>query len=349
MRLDQHEAAARIEALVESGQEAGWLALDRVDELAELLGLDDEELEALIDQLEERGLELRDGEDDGVGAVYENTAVAASTTDALELFLNEIGRYPLLTAAEEIELAKRIEAGDRAALDRMVTSNLRLVVSIAKHYRGHGLSLLDLIQEGVLGLIRAAEKFDWRRELKFSTYATWWIRQAVQRGIGNKARDIRIPVHVAEREQKISRAERELTTRLGRPPDDEEVAREAKLTLSQVADVREAARVVTSLDRPIGEEGETSLSARIPGTGPDPSEELHLSLSEQTLHQLVADLPDREREIIRLRYGLGREEPASLREIGSRLGLTAERVRQLERRALEHLAMRREVNAISAA
>jgi RNA polymerase primary sigma factor len=281
--------------------------------------------------------------------VYENTAVAASTTDALELFLNEIGRYPLLTAAEEIELAKRIEAGDRAALDRMVTSNLRLVVSIAKHYRGHGLSLLDLIQEGVLGLIRAAEKFDWRRELKFSTYATWWIRQAVQRGIGNKARDIRIPVHVAEREQKISRAERELTTRLGRPPDDEEVAREAKLTLSQVADVREAARVVTSLDRPIGEEGETSLSARIPGTGPDPSEELHLSLSEQTLHQLVADLPDREREIIRLRYGLGREEPASLREIGSRLGLTAERVRQLERRALEHLAMRREVNAISAA
>jgi RNA polymerase primary sigma factor len=349
MRLDQHEAAARIEALVESGQEAGWLPLDRVDELAELLGLDDEELEALIDQLEERGLELRDGEDDGVGAVYENTAVAASTTDALELFLNEIGRYPLLTAAEEIELAKRIEAGDRAALDRMVTSNLRLVVSIAKHYRGHGLSLLDLIQEGVLGLIRAAEKFDWRRELKFSTYATWWIRQAVQRGIGNKARDIRIPVHVAEREQKISRAERELTTRLGRPPDDEEVAREAKLTLSQVADVREAARVVTSLDRPIGEEGETSLSARIPGTGPDPSEELHLSLSEQTLHQLVADLPDREREIIRLRYGLGREEPASLREIGSRLGLTAERVRQLERRALEHLAMRREVNAISAA
>jgi RNA polymerase primary sigma factor len=349
MRLEQQEAAARIEALVESGQEAGWLPLDRVDELAELLGLDDEELEALIDQLEERGLELRDGEDDGVGAVYENTAVAASTTDALELFLNEIGRYPLLTASEEIELAKRIEAGDRAALDRMVTSNLRLVVSIAKHYRGHGLSLLDLIQEGVLGLIRAAEKFDWRRELKFSTYATWWIRQAVQRGIGNKARDIRIPVHVAEREQKISRAERELTTRLGRPPDDEEVAREAKLTLSQVADVREAARVVTSLDRPIGEEGETSLSARIPGTGPDPSEELHLSLSEQTLHQLVADLPDREREIIRLRYGLGREEPASLREIGSRLGLTAERVRQLERRALEHLAMRREVNAISAA
>jgi RNA polymerase primary sigma factor len=349
MRLDQHEAALRIEALVESGQEAGWLALDRVDEVAESLGLDDEELEALIDQLEERGLELRDGEDDGVGAVYENTAVAATTTDALELFLNEIGRYPLLTAAEEIELAKRIEAGDREALDRMVTSNLRLVVSIAKHYRGHGLSLLDLIQEGVLGLIRAAEKFDWRRGLKFSTYATWWIRQAVQRGIGNKARDIRIPVHVAEREQKISRAERELTTRLGRPPDDEEVAREAKLTLSQVADVREAARVVTSLDRPIGEEGETSLSARIPGTGLDPSEELHLSLSEQTLHQLVADLPDREREIIRLRYGLGREEPASLREIGSRLGLTAERVRQLERRALEHLAMRREVNAISAA
>src|SRR5581483_7681377 len=190
---------------------------------------------------------------------YSNETVAAMTTDSLQLFLNEAGRYKLLTAAEEVELAKRIERGDQAAKDLMINSNLRLVVSIAKRYQGHGLSLLDLIQEGIIGLIRAVEKFDWRRGYKFSTYATWWIRQAVQRGVANKSRTIRIPVHIVEREQKLARAERELLLELERPPPDEELARRAKLPLKHVREVRGAARAVASLDKPVGEDGDTSF------------------------------------------------------------------------------------------
>src|SRR5437879_10658877 len=183
------------------------------------------------------------------------------TTDSLQLFLNEAGRYPLPTAAEEVELAKAIEQGDPAAKERMVNSNLRLVVSIAKKYQGHGLSLLDLIQEGIIGLIRAVEKFDWRRGFKFSTYATWWIRQAVQRGVANKSRTIRIPVHIVEREQKIARAERELTLKLARPPTDPEIAKHAKLSPKHDAEVRAAARAVTSRDRPVSEAGATTFGA----------------------------------------------------------------------------------------
>ena len=181
---------------------------------------------------------------DAPDAVYVNGDLAVATTDALQLFLNEAGRYELLTAQQEVELAKRIERGDKAAKDLMINSNLRLVVSIAKKYQGHGISLLDLIQEGIIGLIRAVEKFDWRRGFKFSTYATWWIRQAVQRGVANKSRTIRIPVHIVEREQKIARAERELTLRLARPPSDDEIARHAKLSPKHVAEVRAAARAI---------------------------------------------------------------------------------------------------------
>ena len=177
----------------------------------------------------------------------------------MQLFLNEAGRYPLLTAAEEVELAKRIERGDMAAKERMITSNLRLVVSIAKRYQTQGITLGDLVQEGVIGLIRATEKFDWRKGFKFSTYATWWIRQAVQRGVANKSRTIRIPVHVVEREQKVSRAERELLAKSGEQPTDEEVANHAKIPLSQVKEVREAARAVASTDAPIGADGDASL------------------------------------------------------------------------------------------
>ena len=191
------------------------------------------EVEALYDLIEARGIEVTDdcAREESVPAAYVNGELAVATTDALQLFLNEVGRYPLLTAREEVELAKRIERGDKAAKDRMINSNLRLVVSIAKKYQGHGLSLLDLIQEGIIGLIRAVEKFDWRRGYKFSTYATWWIRQAVQRGVANKARTIRMPVHIVEREQKIARAERELWAKLEREPTDEEIAKAAKLPL----------------------------------------------------------------------------------------------------------------------
>ena len=232
--------------MLDAGEDAGCLNLSEFSAAIQEVELEDEELEALYQELEERGISLTDdcGRETATDATYVNGDLAAATTDSLQLFLNEAGRYPLLTAAEEVELAKKVERGDVAAKNRMINSNLRLVVSIAKKYQGHGLSLLDLIQEGVIGLIRAVEKFDWRRGYKFSTYATWWIRQAVQRGVANKSRTIRIPVHIADREQRMGRAERELAAKLGRPPTDEEVSAASKISLKHMKEVREAARAV---------------------------------------------------------------------------------------------------------
>ena len=342
-------ADERVTALLERGEEEGCINLSVFSELAQ--ELDDDETDALLHQIEERGIELTDdcGRVEAETPGYVNGDVASATTDALQLFLNEAARWELLTAAEEVELAKLVERGDKEAKDRMINSNLRLVVSIAKKYQGHGLSLLDLIQEGIIGLIRAVEKFDWRRGYKFSTYATWWIRQAVQRGVANKARTIRIPVHIVERQQKISRAERELTAKLERAPTDGEIAKSAKLPVKQVREVRNAARAVASLDRPIGSENDTAMGDLIAGES-DVAEEVEVSLQETALHRALADLPEREQEIVRLRYGLnGDSDPKSLEEIGRRLGLTRERVRQIEARALQRLAERRELAAARAA
>jgi len=258
---------AQIDALLDRGEDQGCLHISELHQFVQLHELDEAGVEELYDLIESRGFEVTDdcAREESVPAAYLNGELAMATTDALQLFLNEVGRHPLLTALEEVELAKRIERGDKAAKDRMINSNLRLVVSIAKKYQGHGLSLLDLIQEGIIGLIRAVEKFDWRRGYKFSTYATWWIRQAVQRGVANKARTIRIPVHIVEREQKISRAERELWAKLEREPTDKEIAKATKLPQKQVREAREAARVVASLDKPVGEGKDTSFGDLVAG------------------------------------------------------------------------------------
>jgi RNA polymerase primary sigma factor len=337
-----------VAALIAEGEREGCLNLSRFNEFVAEHELEDDDVRALYDQLDERGIEVSD--DCGrqtEESTYVNGDLAVATTDALQLFLNEAGRWPLLTADEEVELAKRIERGDKEAKDRMINSNLRLVVSIAKRYQGHGLSLLDLIQEGIIGLIRAVEKFDWRRGFKFSTYATWWIRQAVQRGVANKSRTIRIPVHIAEREQRIARAERELAPKLGRAPTEKEVAKHARLPVKQVQEVRKAARAVTSLDRPIGEESEGALGDLFASEHGTPEEEIGVSLEQDVLRRAVAQLPEREREVVKLRYGLnGDRDPASLEAIGRELGLTRERVRQIEANALEQLAVNREVEAL---
>jgi RNA polymerase primary sigma factor len=262
----------------------------------------------------------------------------ALTTDSLQLFLNEAGRYPLLTAAEEVELAKRIERGDMRAKERMITSNLRLVVSIARRYQTQGITLGDLIQEGVIGLIRATEKFDWRKGFKFSTYATWWIRQAVQRGVANKARTIRIPVHVVEREQKVARTERELLAKTGQPPSDEEIAAHAKLPLSQVIEVRQAARAVASTDAPIGSDGDSSFGDLFAAGGPTTEDDVEGTMRDDAVRRAVAKLPERQRDVISLRFGLGGVAPSSLEQIGKQLGITRERVRQIEADALRRLA-----------
>src|SRR5205809_3471721 len=292
-----------VAALVTEAERQGCLNLSRFNEFVAEHELADDDVRALYDQLDEREIEVSD--DCGretEQSTYVNGDLAVATTDALQLFLNEAGRWPLLTAEEEVELAKRIERGDKEAKDRMINSNLRLVVSIAKRYQGHGLSLLDLIQEGIIGLIRAVEKFDWRRGFKFSTYATWWIRQAVQRGVANKARTIRMPVHIAEREQRMARAERELAPKLGRPPTLAEIAKEAKLPEKHVREVQEAARAVTSLDRPVGSESDTALGDLFPGDEAPPEEELGVSLEQDVLRRAVAQLPDREREVVKRRY-----------------------------------------------
>jgi RNA polymerase primary sigma factor len=345
-------AEQQLRALMEHGDEMGCINMSAFTQLVQELDLDDEELNGLYEQIEHRGIDLTDdcSIPEAEEATYVNDQVAAMTTDSLQLFLNEAGRYPLLTAAEEVELAKRIERGDQAAKDTMVNSNLRLVVSIAKKYQGHGLTLLDLIQEGIIGLIRAVEKFDWRRGYKFSTYATWWIRQAVQRGVANKSRTIRIPVHIVEREQKIARAERELVLQLERMPTDEEVAEKAKLNVKHVREARNAARTVASLDKTVGDDSDTSFGDLVAQASSDVAEEVQVSLDETALHHAIRELPEREQLVVRMRYGLDEEmEPKSLEEIGRRMGITRERVRQIETQALSRLAERREIAALSPA
>jgi len=261
------------------------------------------------------------------------------TTDALQLFLKDIGRVPLLTAAQEVALAKRIESGDLQAKRQMVEANLRLVVSIAKGYRGRGLPFLDLIQEGTLGLVRAVEKFDWRRGFKFSTYATWWIRQAVTRALADKGRTIRIPVHVVEKLNQISRAERSLVGQLGREPTAEEIAHAAGLSPAEVEDILRSAQPIVSLEKPVGEEEESELGRFLADeNSPPPEIVAEAALRDQALRDLLNTLSYRERRVLELRYGLGGEKPRTLDELGRMFNVTRERIRQVENQSLQKLA-----------
>jgi len=334
--------------LLEAAQAAGRVSAEEIALALDELELEPGQIEDVYRALDELQVEVVDAqaaEPEPKEARLDET-VREVSTDALQLFLKDIGKVELLTAAEEVELAQRIEKGDLEAKERMINSNLRLVVSQARRYQGHGLSMEDLVQEGMLGLIRAVEKFDWRRGFKFSTYGTLWIRQAIQRGLQNHGRTIRVPVHVAQRQVKVRKLESELSAKLQREPTDEEIAAVAELELDEVVELRELNRAMTSLDQPVGDDGETALGELLPSDRPEPVEQVFDAERDRQVSAIVEDLPEQERNVIRLRFGLAGDEPRTLRQTGIELGITTEQARQLEAKGLERLADRPELEAL---
>jgi RNA polymerase primary sigma factor len=343
-------------ALLEGAEERGFVLPAELEAFALEHDLADDEVEELTRELETTGLEVREpaaeepekAEPEKVEPAQAQPQALVGAADSLQLFLADIGRHKLLTAAEEVMLAKAIERGDLTAKRRMIESNLRLVVSIAKGYRGLGVPFLDLIQEGTLGLNRAVEKFDWRRGYKFSTYATWWIRQSVQRAVANHARTIRVPVHVVERQQKLSRAARRLEVELGREATKEELAEATGLPIQHVDEALGAAQASVSLNQTVGADDEGELGDLFADReAADPFEEAEESLRRQGVRRALDALPERERRILELRFGF-EGEPWTLEAIGHELDLTRERVRQLEGQALARLAALRELQYVAA-
>jgi len=335
--------------LVQDGQEKGFLTYDEIVAGLEEVELTKEQIEDFYTYLIDHSIELMEGElhkhppheqpalAEEVKAPKLDLTVEPSL-DSLRLYLREIGKVPLLTADQEVYLAKRIERGDMSAKTQMIEANLRLVVSIAKSYLGRGLSFLDLIQEGSLGLIRAVEKFDYRKGYKFSTYATWWIRQAVTRAIADKARTIRIPVHMVEKLNKVVHIERQLVQRLGREPNPEEIAEELEMTTAEVREILRMAQLPVSLEKPIGEEEESSLGDFVPDEQAEsPFDTASLSLRREDIENALSSLPERERQVIELRFGLCGEQPRTLEEVGREFGVTRERIRQIENNTLKKL------------
>jgi RNA polymerase primary sigma factor len=335
--------------LVEVGKEKGFLTYDEIVAGIEEVELTKEQLEDFTTYLIDHGVELVEGEqnkslphEEPLAEVEKNSPKLDLTVepslDSLRLYLREIGRVPLLTADQEVHLAKRIERGDMSAKAQMIEANLRLVVSIAKGYLGRGLSFLDLIQEGSLGLIRAVEKFDYRKGFKFSTYATWWIRQAVTRAIADKARTIRIPVHMVERLNKVVHIERQLVQRLGREPSPDEIAAELEMTTDEVREILRMAQHPISLEKPIGEEEDSELGDFVEDqTAESPFELASEHLRRENLRRALAALPEREREVIELRFGLTGQRPYTLEEVGRAFNVTRERIRQIESHTLKKL------------
>jgi len=331
--LDHDDA----KALVRQGQEAGFLTHE---EIAAALGddLEPAQLDELYGQLEELHIEVVAAEEDGNSTLDLQPEAREVSTDALQLFLKDIGKVPLLTAAQEVELAKRIERGDHSAKQKMVASNLRLVVSIAKNYRNQGLPFLDLIQEGTIGLVRAAEKFDYRKGFKFSTYATWWIRQAVARALADKARTIRMPVHVVEKLNKIGRIERKLLSEMGREPTIEEIARELEIAPEEIEQIRRSAQMPISMEKPVGDEEESEFGHFLADeSAPAPDEAAETTLRKETLRRILETLSLRERRVLEMRYGLDGQHPRTLDEVGRTFNVTRERVRQIENQCLKKL------------
>jgi RNA polymerase primary sigma factor len=342
-----------VRLLVDGAEERGFVEAAELEALALEHELADGELEEIRGELERMGVEMRESlaaaEGKAVEPVAYEAEVPGGTGDSLQLFLADVGRHKLLTAADEVYLAKRIEKGDPTAKRRMIESNLRLVVSIAKGYRGLGVPFLDLIQEGTLGLNRAVEKFDWRRGFKFSTYATWWIRQSVQRAVANHARTIRVPVHVVERQQKLSRAARRLEVELGREATKLELAEATGLPIQHVDEALGAAQASVSLNQTVGSDDEGELGDLFADReAADPFDEAEESLRRQGVRKALDALPERERRILELRFGF-EGEPWTLEAIGKELDLTRERVRQLESQALARLAALRDLQSVSAA
>jgi RNA polymerase primary sigma factor len=330
----EHEGT---ESLVRQGQEAGFLTTEEISLALDELGLEPGEVDEFYDALEELQIDVVDHGGPALDLALD-VSVREMTTDSLQLFLKDIGKVPLLTAAQEVELSKRIERGDHAAKQKMVAANLRLVVSIAKNYRNQGLPFLDLIQEGTIGLVRAAEKFDHRRGYKFSTYATWWIRQAVARALADKGRTIRMPVHVVEKLNKITRTERKLLGQLGREPTSEEIALELQLPTDEVEQIRRSAQTPVSLEKPVGDEDESEFGHFIADQSePRPDEVAESTLQRDALRRALAMLSYRERRVLELRYGLDGEDPRTLDEVGRAFNVTRERVRQIEHQSLRKL------------
>jgi RNA polymerase primary sigma factor len=324
-------------ALLEAGREHGQLTADEIAVALDELDLEPAQIDDFYHALEELHIEIVTGEEDPDDELAPDEPREVST-DALQLFLKDIGKVDLLTAAQEVELAKRIERGDHGAKQEMVEANLRLVVSIAKKYRNQGLPFLDLIQEGTIGLVRAAEKFDYRKGFKFSTYATWWIRQAVARALADKARTIRMPVHVVEKLNKIVRAERKLRAEFGREPSSLEIGRELDLSVDEVEHIRRSAQTPVSLEKPVGDEDESEFGHFLTDENQElPDEAAEITLRKETLKKILGTLSSRERQVLELRYGLDGQHPRTLDEVGRTFNVTRERIRQIENQSLKKL------------
>jgi len=348
-----------LQKLVATGQEKGFLTYDEIVKGIEEVELTKEQVEDFTTYLIDHGVELVEGEEhkrlpheqplveEEVKAAPKLDLTVEPSLDSLRLYLREIGKVPLLTADQEVYLAKRIERGDMGAKTQMIEANLRLVVSIAKGYLGRGLSFLDLIQEGSLGLIRAVEKFDYRKGYKFSTYATWWIRQAVTRAIADKARTIRIPVHMVEKLNKVVHIERQLVQRLGREPKPEEIAEELEMTTEEVREILRMAQHPVSLEKPIGEEEDSELGDFVEDENTEtPDEAASLTLRRSDIETALGSLPERERQVIELRFGLTGAQPCTLEEVGKAFGVTRERIRQIENNTLKKLESLPEAQAL---